>query len=239
MPVPTDTKTPEISCFVPCLNEGPRIKSTVDTICQACVNIPFEIIIANDGSTDDSIEQMRAAQSAHPDVKITILDSPTNRGMGYFFMLASYLASGRYFIYIPGDNVVPVEQLQMLFSHRGQADIVLPYYGELDHRPASRLRLSRAFTALVNLCGGHSIRYYNGSVLHLRVNVCNAPTFTAGPAYQAELISNLLIEDTSAIQVKVPIRTGVKSGTLRLKNVWSAGTTLLRILRRRIRRFFK
>lgn len=235
MLAPINTKSPEVSFFIPCLNEGPRIEATVDTICEACAGISFEIIIANDGSRDNSLERMRVAQSAHQDVKITILDSPTNRGMGYFFMLGSYVASGRYFIYVPGDNVVPVEQLQALLVRRGQAEIVLPYYEELDRRSASRLRLSHAFTSLVNLLGGHSINYYNGSVLHLRENVCNAPTLTAGPAYQAELISNLLQQGASAIQVKVPIRTGAKSGTLRLKYVWPAGMTLLRILRRRFK----
>lgn len=234
MPPSVERAVPEVSVFVPCLNEGPRIEATIATICRACEGLPFEILIANDGSTDNSIERMRAAQMALPGVKITVFDSPVNRGMGYFYLLAAYVATGRYYIYIPGDNVVPVEQLRAVLEHRGRADIIVPYYEELDHRSPGRLRLSRAFTGLVNLLGGHSIRYYNGSVLHLRRNVCNAPTLTAGPAYQAELISNLLLQGASVIQLKVPIRTAAKSGTLRLRNVWPAGLTLLRILRRRL-----
>ncbi|MGQ0677400.1 MAG: glycosyltransferase family 2 protein [Rhodospirillales bacterium] len=235
MPPPTAPDAPEISVFVPCYNEGPRVESTVETICAACAGLSFEIIIANDGSRDDSLERMRAAKAAHPEVKITLIDSPANRGMGYFYLLAAYVATGRYYIYVPGDNVVPVEQLKELFQRRGRADIVIPYYEELDRRSALRLRLSRAFTSLVNLLGGHAIHYYNGSVLHRRENVCDAPTLTSGPAYQAELISNLLLNGATALQVKVPIRTVAKSGTLRPRNFWPAGLTLLRILKRRLR----
>lgn len=155
MPLLGNNAPIEVSIFVPCLNEGPRVEATIDTVCKACVGMGIEFVVANDGSTDNTFERMCAAQQSHPDVKITILNSKVNRGLGYFYLAAAYAASGQYFIFIPGDNVVPLETIRNVLALRGQADIVIPYMGDLDPRPPRRQRLSRAFAALVNILGGH------------------------------------------------------------------------------------
>lgn len=231
-------RRPAVSIFVPCLNEGPRLEGAIDTICMACVDLSFEIIVANDGSTDNTLERMYAAQQAHPEVKITILNSKVNRGLGYFYLAAAYVASGHYFIFIPGDNVVPIATIRNVLALRGQADIVIPFMGDLDPRPPWRQRLSRAFTALVNFLGGHSIKYYNTCVLHRRDHVRSIPNLSRSPAYQAELISYLVGGGASYVEIKVGMNDLVKSTTVRFANVFPVFVALARIALRRLQRSF-
>ena len=235
-PSVSSRRVDDLSIFVPCLNEGPRIEGTIDAICEGCAGIDFEIVVANDGSTDDTVERLRAAQHAHPDVKITLLDSRINRGLGYFYLAAAYVGTGEHFIFIPGDNVVPVNTIRQIMSYRGQADIIIPYLGDLDPRPPRRQKLSNLFVSIVNLLGGQSIKYYNGFVLHRRANICAAPTLARGPAYQAELINHLVGAGASYLEIKVSVDDLVKSDTWKLRNVWPVGIALFRIVTRRIRR---
>ncbi|MGQ0676400.1 MAG: glycosyltransferase family 2 protein [Rhodospirillales bacterium] len=126
---------PEVTIFVPCFNEASRVEATIETIKQGCADVPFEIVVSNDGSTDGTAERVRAAQQANPDISIKLLDSKVNRGLGYFFLAAAYVASGTYYIFIPGDNVVPAATIRQILSHRGQADIIIPYFADIDPRP--------------------------------------------------------------------------------------------------------
>lgn len=226
----------EVTIFVPCYNEAPRVEAAIETIVEALDGVSFEIVVSNDGSTDDTVGRVRAAQRKFPKVRITLLNSSVNRGLGYFFLAAAYVATGTYFMFIPGDNVVPVATLRQIVSRRGEADMIIPYFGEIDPRPRWRQGVSRLFTKIVNLLGGHSVRYFNGFVLHRRTYVCNSPSLTAGPAYQAEFMSHALGLGATYLEVKILITDVDKSTVLRWRNVPPVMMSLLRIASRRVQR---
>jgi glycosyltransferase involved in cell wall biosynthesis len=58
---------PSISVFVPAYNEGPRIRASVTTL-EALLAGAFdryEVVVVDDGSTDDTADQVLAVASAH------------------------------------------------------------------------------------------------------------------------------------------------------------------------------
>ncbi|MBC8489531.1 MAG: hypothetical protein H8D45_26230 [Bacteroidetes bacterium] len=121
----------------------------------------------------------------------------------------------------------------------GNADIIIPYFGSYDNRSIFRLLLSSSFTKIVNFISGFKISYYNGPVMHLRYNVMRWSPDTYGFAYQAELITSVLIEGGSYQEVQI-VNTDRDAGISKafsLKNILSIIHSLLQILLRKLRQF--
>lgn len=93
---------------------------------------------------------------------------------------------------VNGDNVEPVETLQAVLSQKGNADMIIPYFGRNDRRNLARRTISAIFTGIVNAITWNRIHYYNGPVLHITENVRLYHAETGGYGYQAELICKLL-----------------------------------------------
>jgi glycosyltransferase AglD len=74
---------PSVSVVIPCYNEESIIQSTYHRVKQVLLREcdDFEIIIANDGSTDRSAEILRNIAAA--DARVVFIDYRPNRGMGY------------------------------------------------------------------------------------------------------------------------------------------------------------
>jgi dolichol-phosphate mannosyltransferase len=67
----TTEVSPEISVVVPLYNEGANVKPLADRICEAMAKTkqPFEIILVDDGSKDDTWQQILEQARAHPEVQ--------------------------------------------------------------------------------------------------------------------------------------------------------------------------
>ncbi|HAT51026.1 MAG: glycosyltransferase family 2 protein [Nitrospirae bacterium] len=237
--------SPEITFFIPCMNERKHSYDTIETIYNTCINIaPFEIIAVDDGSTDGTFESLLRAQQNHRNVPITILRNGINRGVGFSFLLAAIHGRGKWIIYIPGDNVVLVESLRAILEKRHDKDIVIPHHsGSMDPRSRNRVVISRLFTTVVNLISGNKILYYNGSVLFPREVISQIPIYFSSPAYQSEIICRLFYEGFKYVHVHVPIlehgheeRGREQSAILKFKNIFPVSRTLLNIMFSRVYR---
>ena len=101
-----------------------------------------------------------------------------------------------------------------------------------------RRSLSRVFTGLVNLISGYRIKYYNGMAIHLRSNVLRWHPTSYGFGFQADIITRLLDEGMSYLQVPSSSvdRKVDKSTALTTRNILSVCHTLLEITIRRVRK---
>lgn len=53
---------PTFSVILPCLNEGAMLSMTVESIAQHAGDVPCEVVVVDDGSTDGSVDGLRAAR---------------------------------------------------------------------------------------------------------------------------------------------------------------------------------
>ncbi|MBC8489529.1 MAG: hypothetical protein H8D45_26220, partial [Bacteroidetes bacterium] len=79
----------------------------------------------------------------------------------------------------------------------------------------------------------------NGPVMHLRYNVMRWSPDTHGFAYQAELISRILIEGGTYKEILIANtdRQGGESKAFTIKNILSITHSLLQIILRRLRQY--
>lgn len=228
----------DITFFVPCYNEEGNITGTVDTIVESMqiFSLSYDILVCDDASTDRTREIVRALSKDRPKVSIKLVENAENKGLGHNYFQCAFLANSTYYMLVNGDNAEPVPQIRDIMSHLGKADMVIPFFGEQEARTGLRKVISRAFTWLVNTLSGHSIRYYNGAVLHRTENVRVWRSKTRGFGYQTELICQLLHEGRSYVEVatfNIDRQCG-DSKAFSLSNIGSVLGSLLRIFFRRM-----
>ena len=229
-----------ITFFVPAFNEEHNIQRALSSILEAAAiaGVEPEILVYDDCSTDKTAEKVEEFGSAHPNLRLVLVKNSRTYGLGYNYVEAAFRGTGRFFMLVNGDADITSEQIVAIVSNAGKADIVIPYLGTNDARKGGRKHLSVVFTALINLISGHKISYYNGPVLHLRYNVMRWHPDSMGFAYQAELITRLL--DQGASFVEVPIKNSERdsgvSKALSFKNFLSVGHSIVQIFLRRVRK---
>ena len=230
----------DLTIFVPCYNEATRIEGTLETIRGAHAELPltYEVIVVDDGSTDDTARVVEAYRAAHPDFPCRLHRNAGNLGLSRSFVETAFMGRGRFYRLVCGDNVEPKETMIALASKMGSADMVLPYYPQLPGKSRVRRFISATFTFLVNALSGRSIRYYNGCAIYRRFHVMRWAPYNYGFGFQADLITMLLEEGADYVEVPVTGSHFEKtrgSSPLNVRNFVSTGHTLFEILLRRIR----
>lgn len=234
-------ESPDLTIVVPCLNEEANVGGTLDAIATAMRDLPhsYEVLVIDDGSTDGTSAQAEAYGKANPDFPLRLHRHAVNRGLTRSYVDGAFLGRGKYYRLVCGDNVEPPATLFAVFSRLGEADMVIPYQTDVAGKSMFRKWISSRYTSLVNLLSGYRIRYYNGLALHLRYNVMRWGPYSFGFGFQAELVTRLLDEGATAIEIPVHAEHREKKGknsALNLRNFLSVTHTLMEIGIRRIRK---
>ena len=125
------TKLNELSVFFPCYNEAKNIKNTINKALPVIKKITkkWEIIIINDGSTDNTDQVIRQIQKKHPQ-KIKIITHQPNRGYGAAFKSGFYTSRYHWIAFTDADGQFDFTDIHSLIKKQRQtaADMVIGYY---------------------------------------------------------------------------------------------------------------
>jgi len=118
--------TPELSLVIPIRNESPNIRPLYDELMSVlgATGRPFEVIIIDDGSTDDSFAQLAVLQAADP--RLRVIRFRRNFGQTAAFAAGFAHARGRLVITSDGDlqnDPRDIESMVQL-ADRDDVDIV-------------------------------------------------------------------------------------------------------------------
>lgn len=125
----------DLSIIIPVYNTQKFVKKCIDSILQNKTSYNFEILIINDGSTDDS---MKILKSYYNNRKIRIIDQ-SNHGLGAARNKGLNLAIGKYVSFIDSDDYITDNYIECLMSKaiENNADIVkCGYYYYYDNNGA-------------------------------------------------------------------------------------------------------
>jgi len=170
----------------------------------------FEYIFVDDGSRDDTVEQVRALAATRPDIKLLIHQK--NSGMGTAIKTGLGASSGELVITMDADltfRPVDVEKLVIKY-HETNADCISgsPYLekGLLEEVTPFRLLLSKTINFMYRVllasqitCVSPIFRLYRRSVL-MEMNIASRNF-----EINAEIISKLLIGGKKVVEVPVPL----------------------------------
>lgn len=197
-----------LSVAIPALNEEKSVKETVENVVKAvqrCNNISkYEIILINDGSTDNTLKIMREIAGKNKFIKI--IDNKCNKGLGYSYKRGLQETMFDYYNWVPSDNTFSSESLYKLYSQIGYADIIL-HYPAIQNRKLYRILISFLHIKLLNLIFKiNKIKYYNGLPIYKRDDIKDIKIRALGFAFQAELLIKVLKSKKMSI-IQVPVLT--------------------------------
>jgi glycosyltransferase involved in cell wall biosynthesis len=229
----------DITFFVPCYNEEDNIIPTFGNIVGAAVEkgVSYEIFVVDDRSLDNTVRVIEEYMKTNPEIPVTLKKNKRNMGLARNYVEGAYRSKGKYYMLVNGDTAEPQEAIVAVVKKLNQADMIVPFFGEKDSRKVGRRVLSRIFTTLVNILSGQSLQYYNGPVAHLKFNVMRWHADTDGFGYQAEILTRLMMEGASYIEVQVPNidRDSGVTSAFSLQNFLAVGHSLVQIFFRRVR----
>ncbi len=232
----------DLTIMIPCYNEESNIIDTLNILVSVLRQMSFswEIIAVDDASEDNTKELIQGYINEHPDYGIRLLVRKENAGLSRNYIDGAFLAKGRYYKLVCGDNAEPKESLEKIFGLLGKADCIIPHHIKVTGKSFFRNMLSKVYTFLVNLIGGYRIKYYNGCALCLTYNVMRWHTGYSGFCFQADIIVRSLDEGMSYLEIPVMAqeRKFGSSQAIKLKNFFSVGHFFIDLIIRRAAKIY-
>ena len=213
--------TPAVTLMIPALNEARRIGATLDTVLGVAARQPglrLEILVVDDGSTDDTAGIVTAYAARFPSVRL--IRHPVNRGLGQAFRTALAGATGEKFLIVPGDNDMPASTLATLLANAAAADMVMCFFLNREQRGRARHALSTLFGLIYATCFDVHVQYINGPCVYPVMRLRELELASTRFSIVAEINVKLLRQGVSFLEVPSYRQTGLAgSSSFSLRNL--------------------
>lgn len=140
------TEQPYMSVVIPAYNESERIVPTIGAIAAYVCSLgkPWELLIADDGSKDDTVALCNGLELAN----LRVLVAPQNGGKGSAVQRGMLAARGEVVLFADADNSTPIEELgAMLDKIDAGYDVVVGSRAAGGAQEAHRSPLRRMMSA--------------------------------------------------------------------------------------------
>ena len=167
---------PRVSIVVPCYNERDNISDCINQLEEALrsAQIPFEIILVNDGSIDDTLEQARSLAVSRSFLRV--VDLGGNFGKTVALREGVRLAKGNKVAFFDADlQYAPEDLVMMITKLKDGIDFI---NGSRDYNGygASRTTFSRLYNQVVRFLFRTDLRDSNCGVKVIRREAADANT---------------------------------------------------------------
>lgn len=143
---------PDLSIVIPAYNEAERIVPTVGAIAAyvCSLGIPWELLIADDGSKDDTVALCNGLELAN----LRVLVAAQNGGKGSAVHRGMLAAAGAVVLFADADNSTPIEELGNMLATIDQGyDVVVGSRAangaQEAHRSLLRRTMSRTLRGMI------------------------------------------------------------------------------------------
>jgi glycosyltransferase involved in cell wall biosynthesis len=148
---------PRISLIIPVFNQQNKISFSLDKIKQAVDSAfsDYELIVVNDGSTDNTRTILRDITSMDPHIRV--LSYTPNRGKGYAVRYGVLHSRGEAVMFLDGDLDISPDSIKDYVERLSTCDLVIASKRHPESRvtiPRSRAFLSRVFNLLIKVATG-------------------------------------------------------------------------------------
>ncbi|MCX5848969.1 MAG: glycosyltransferase family 2 protein [Deltaproteobacteria bacterium] len=181
-----------LSVLIPVYNERKRIRDTIKRVIIYFENTEpdFELILINDGSTDETLQI--CVEQAGAEQRIRVISYPVNRGKGYAILRGLKAAQGELLLFMDADMATPLKEYlklrEIMFSEKLDLVLGARVKDETDiavHNPIYRRFVGRIFNMFVRMI----------VLPHIKDSQCGFKLYTRS-AYQA-IASRQVIHDFS------------------------------------------
>jgi len=204
------TQKPEVSIVIPAYNEAHRIGNTIRRIFRDLANLSFEVVISEDGSTDNTVDVINGLADEYKG-KITVLKSKKRLGKGNGFLKGAFRSRGKYVILLDADFPTNADTIINEIKYlRVGYDVVI---GSRAHKlstldpPAPPLReaLGRVFNTIARLLFSINIHDTQCGVKGFKKNVLYkiSPIQFTSFVFDVEIIAKVYAHNLRVIEVPI------------------------------------
>jgi glycosyltransferase involved in cell wall biosynthesis len=113
---PNSMPHPRLSIVIPAYNESARIEAALSSVlaCVASRAWDAEILVVDDGSSDDTPAIIQRWMSTHP--RLHLIQNPGNRGKGYSVRNGLLQSAGDIVLFTDADLSAPIEEAERLIE---------------------------------------------------------------------------------------------------------------------------
>jgi len=189
----------EVTILAPAFNEENNLTLFAQSI-STKIPSTWEILIVNDGSTDNSEEELKKLSKEYKN--FNYVSHHINLGLGKAFETGFKNINSKYVITIDADMSHGIEMIEILYENRNKANIILGsiFDKESNTEDASKLRL-----VISKL----------GNFLLSKLFKFNVKEIAGGPRlYESKYIKNLMIENPGfECQIEILLKTKKKGAS--------------------------
>jgi glycosyltransferase involved in cell wall biosynthesis len=117
-------KQMDLSVVIPCYNGKATIEETLDALVKQKFDGAWEIILADNGSTDFSVEIFQKIADAHPEIPMCVVDASQRKGQPHALNTGVKAALGRAIVFCDADDVVAPGWLSAMANALKKHDFV-------------------------------------------------------------------------------------------------------------------
>lgn len=150
-----------LTIIIPCFNEeldlAHTVKTNIDDAKKYLKN--FEIIIVNDGSTDDTLKIAKKLDKKYSNIRI--ITHKKNLGLGAAILSGAKISRYDLITYLPGDGQVYLGDIISGLQKAKEADLVLTYRKNRSDYNIYRKFISWCLAVLIRILFGLKYKDYN------------------------------------------------------------------------------
>jgi glycosyltransferase involved in cell wall biosynthesis len=148
---------PTISLVLPAYNEAPNIEPMVAEATPALEAnaTEYEIIVVDDGSSDDTAAVTRRVMGSHPHVRL--VQHPVNQGFGAAVFSGFTSAAKEWIFYTDADRQFVVSEIEKFVPYMDDADLIAGYRAPR-RDPFMRVLYGKGWSMLCTLMFGYTVR---------------------------------------------------------------------------------
>ena len=148
--------SPEVSIVIPAYNEADRIEETIHRIFNEIKGFKFEVVVSEDGSTDDTPLILKRLKRQYGE-RMVVIHTKRRLGKGGGFLRGVTFSHGRYIILLDADYPTNAQTIMNIVKYlRKGYDVII---GSRAHRlsildppaPLLRVVMGRIFNMIVRL----------------------------------------------------------------------------------------
>jgi dolichol-phosphate mannosyltransferase len=221
-----------LSFVLPAYNEEDFIEDSLDTI-ETIIkgkNLPYEIVVVNDGSFDETLAKVNRYAKKNGNVKV--ISYAKNIGKGHAVKTGFMQATGDVIVFADSDMEINLETISKYLEALEHGDIVIASKRHLDSRvevPLSRKILSLSFNSLARLLTGVPLNDTQSGLKAMKKNafVDIFPRLAVKRfAFDVELLAVAHLYNLKVVEMPVNIKL---DAPFKIKQMWLMFIDLLGI----------
>jgi glycosyltransferase involved in cell wall biosynthesis len=218
-----------LSVVIPAFNEAANVATTVqEALHQLCANPQHrvEMILVDDGSTDETSQEMISLARTFPNVRI--VSHEVNMGLGAAIYSGMTAASGDWISWLPADGQIPPDNIDLLAQVVDDSTIAILLRPD-QQRSIGRRILTALFHVVVRVALSDRYRRYSGVFLVPRHRVTSLKLVANTAVQNLAVVESCRLEGAQVVSVEGTLRPRA-SGVSKVANAKTSLQTLMETL---------